>query len=188
MEKKHLDLKVATNYLIQLFYQTNRMYSCTRIKIGKILAIISFKYARQGIILFDESVFKYDNSGSVINGLAMLVDRDVYLSYEYFDIKEISNIPAKVDFLKQREFEVFVPEKYKKNDGIHDDVKECIKEVFKCFGGYSSQLIGYFMNDLVCLPGVVDIDGSVDLEKIYKLPDFVVKNMKHNKLINYVFN
>ena len=43
------------------------------------------------------------------------------------------------------------------------------------------------MNDLVCLPGIIDIDGSVDLEKIHELPDCVVKNIKNNKLINYVF-
>ena len=96
------------------------------------LAIAAFEFARKGIVLFDESVVKYgDNCGAVINGLAMLVDRDAYLSYEYVDIKNENELGDKVNFLDQEVTTgAFIPENYKKTSGIPEEVQTCIKKVF----------------------------------------------------------
>jgi hypothetical protein len=62
MEKMHANLRECMNYLIQLFYKTDKRYSCTRSKISKLLSILAFKYAVYSIQLFDEKIFRYSKS------------------------------------------------------------------------------------------------------------------------------
>ena len=46
MKELHTDLEKATCYLVQFFYKTGRLYSCTRTKLRKLLSIVAFVYAR----------------------------------------------------------------------------------------------------------------------------------------------
>ena len=186
MKEVYVDLETATNYLVQLFYQTGRRYSCTRTKLGKMLAIVAFKYARADEIIFAESVYEYgEHCGAVISGLAMIVDRDAYLNYQYLDVKDDSNVDKIID--DERERKAFIPEKYKKTSGITDGVKDRIKEVFALFGGYSAPLIGHFINDLIYLPGVIMNDGTISLQKISELSINDIRDVSQSRLIKYLF-
>ena len=185
MKEMHINLEAATNYLVQLFYQTDKRYSCTRTKLGKLLAIVAFKYARQGIIVFNEPIYEYgENCGAIIGGLAILVDRDAYLNYQYLDTKDLS-VDKVID--DERERSAFIPEKYKKTDGIPGDVKDCIKDVFARFGGYTAPLIGQFINDLIYLPNIINNNRVIDLHKIYELSKDDVVGITDKRLIRYLF-
>ena len=89
MEKMNVNLEQAANYLIQLFYKTGKKYSCTRTKIGKLLSIVAFSYARKNSLCFNEKIFKYDECGTIINELEAHVDREIYLKCDYDNGKQM---------------------------------------------------------------------------------------------------
>ena len=172
-----------------MFYRTGKRFTCTRTKLGKLLAIVAFKYARDGKVIFDKPVYKYDEKcGAVVSGLAMIVDRDVYLNYSYSDNTEFSEKERIEVLLSSKRIPTYpVPEKYKDIDDLSDDVKECIDEVFKLFGGYSAYVIGQDINDLIDIYGIVRENGRIDLNRIHDLSEKDVESIKKSRLIDYLF-
>ena len=53
METRFYCFTDIVDYLISLFYKTNKKYSCSRTKIGKLLSILEFKYARMKTLVDD---------------------------------------------------------------------------------------------------------------------------------------
>lgn len=73
MQNSNLRLKEITYYLIQQFYKTGEKYSCTQTKLGKLLSILAFKYARNGQKLFDTPIYKYPpRCGTLIKALTFI--------------------------------------------------------------------------------------------------------------------
>lgn len=179
MVELKVNLEQATNYLIQLFYKTGKKYSCARSKLGKLLTVVSFVYARNGKRLFNESICKYDNCGTAINALKDYLDREVYIRNEYYDCLDA----IEEDFDET----VAIPKMYSDIEKVPDDVKDEIEKVFRKFGAYSAYDIGCLIISVINLDGVIKADEEIDLEKIHNLQISDYKELEQNELLKYLF-
>lgn len=184
MNELNVSLLEAANYLIQLFYQTDKKYSCTRTKVGKLLSIVAFVYAKKGEKLFAETIYRFDTCGTAINELKFFVDRDVYIQYQYCDDCKYIH-----DELKHSED---VLEKHKKIDTIDNELKIVIEDVFRRFGSFPAYDLGQCINPIVNLPQMTNENNEIQLNKIQsiKLSDFSdnVLSEKNDSLVKYLFN
>ena len=173
MEPLDIDFIEATNYLISLFEATDRRYSCTRTKIGKLLSIVAFVYARQNKRLFLEEVLEYENCGTTFGELLRLVGRDIYREYEYSDNEENICDPIEEDG------------RFK---DIPQDVRKTIEEVFRKFGAYKAPGLGKLIMPIIKKSNVINEDKTININQIYLLEynDFD-KEEKDNVLIQYLF-
>ena len=175
----NIDILQATNYLISLFYRTEKKYSASRTKIGKLMSIVAFIYARMGIKLFEEHIFRYDNCGTIIPKLNKL-SIDIYVFYHYDDDKEYINDDFFIDYE--------MPETYKDFKDVPEDVKLVIEDVFRNFGAYSQVNLGDCLNKIVYLDGFVDSDDVVILEELKDLEMYNFNDEKDKDVINYLIN
>lgn len=184
MKKQNINLKHLTNYLIQMFYKTGQKYTCTQTKIGKLLSIIAFSYARKEEILFEEIIYKYNGCGTAINELKLLVpDRDIYIRSSYFDGQHIIEEPLKDDLFNPLDDSL---KKYAEIGNISEELKSVVEDVFRKFGALSPRDIGQHINLIVECDGVTNIDGSINLEKISEIDKNYFK--QSNVLIDYLLN
>ena len=159
----YTNLRHATNYLIQLFYRSEQRFSCTRTKIGKLLSIVAFKYARKSIRLFDEDICKYQQCGTAINELKLLLERDIYIQEDYEDSKnrvDCSNLKDNLDC---------IPSLYLEIGALDPNVKKTIEDVFCRFGAYSPLDLGNGLCDLVFYKDVTQDNDVIDLYKIQEI-------------------
>lgn len=183
--KMHANLAQCANYFVQLFYQTGRKYTCTRSKIGKLLSIVNFLYARDDKLLFDEAVCKYEGCGTAIKELKFILDRDIYICSEYRDYKK--EIPD-AEFRKNAS----IPERYKETDRLSEDIKNTIRRVFQKFGAYSVVDLGDALSIIVEHSGVTKSDGKInpDIIKQLSIKNFSKEKTRENydeKLMNFIF-
>ncbi|MBE5820979.1 MAG: hypothetical protein E7311_00120 [Clostridiales bacterium] len=178
MEKLHASFKDITKYLIELFYRTNKKYSCSSRKLGMLLSILAFSYAREGKKLFEEKIYIIHTNGTTIDSLTSFIDTHVYYILKDVDDKQpINYIPIYTY--------CYIPQKYKCCDYPSKEICLRIQEIFQKFGSYS-------MCDLITLTKIMEIDNliendtSINLEKISKLhlSDFE----KANELVEYLFS
>lgn len=184
MDKLNTNLSHVANYFVQLFYKTGQKYSCTQTKIGKLLSVLAFLYARKGKILFNETVYRYKGCGAVIDDLkAVITDRDVYLKskYEDFDGEITEDI---IDSLFDELDESL--NIYRDVSSILPELKDDIEKVFRKFGAHSAYSMGQLINPIVNHNGVADENDTIDLEVIMSLnkDDFD----ESNELIEYIFS
>lgn len=181
MEEKNINLSEAINYLVQLFYATGQKYSCTRPKLGKLLSIVAFRYARRGEKAFRENVCKYNGCGTIVDNLAAYTEREIYMQLEYKDTdNRISETINEQCDLGE------VPEKYRTISNLKDDEKETIKDVFCEFGAYSASTLGQYINVIIQKDNVINSNGEVELCEIEKLDKNCFSD-ENNALIDYLF-
>lgn len=181
MEKLNVNLEQTANYMIQLFYQTGQKYSCTRTKIGKLLSIVAFVYAKKDRQIFNEVIYKYGDCGTTINELTATVDRDVYLQCDYQDDKNYIECEFDVS--------VPIPDKHKETDRISEEVKLIVQKVFRNFGAYSAYDLGQLICPIINCKNMVGINDDVNLFQLFmsKYDDFAVLEDVNDKLLNYLF-
>ena len=182
MDQLHINLAEATNYLVQQFYKTQQKFSCTRTKLGKMLSIIAFRYARNGKVAFDELIYRYNDCGTTIDGLAAYADRDVYIQLIYYD----DNKKITQTYDDDLDVSQNIPDKYKTISSLKETDKEIIKEVFYEFGAYSAKKLGEYIN-VIIEENVVESDGKIDLKQIHNMDKSRFENCT-NALIDYLFN
>ena len=183
MQELHLNLRCATNYLVQLFYRTKERYSCTRSKIDKLMSIVAFEYAVKGQKAFDESIVRYENSGTYISKpLHESVPRDVYNHSKYYDSRR-----KIVDEEVVRKCNI--PMEYMDIQGIGACEKYVIKKVFQEYGAYKTKDLNKIINPIVNHPGVILGNNIVDLSFFAKEPrdEIKVESTESSKLIEYLF-
>jgi len=168
----------CANYLIQFFYKTNKRYSCTRTKIGKLLSILAFKYAVKydENIIFPWEIYRYPGCGTLIAGLQYYVDRDAYFAYPY------DNSKKRISRNELNE-NVDIPDRYKDVSNLDPKLKEEIENVFFTFGAYSQVDLGEELNPIVehegiCHADIVDLEAVACLDK-NQFPD--------NKVVEFIF-
>lgn len=191
MEKMNTDLVQATNCLVQLFYQTGQRYSCTKTKVGKLLSIVAFLYARRNQMLFDEAIYKYEGCGTTLKELRFIVDRDIYSRPLYNNDNLCSDHKEDIE-ASEIDTAIAVPEKFMETDRLSDEIKCTIKEVFIKFGAYNAVDLGHALNFIVQYPQVTNSDGKIDLDVIKRLTlaDFSPQETQESfdkKLINFLF-
>lgn len=181
MEELNVNLKQSANYLIQLFFKTNRKYSCTRTKIGKLLSIIAFKYAMEKKKIFVETIYKYGDCGTAINEIMNYLDKDVYLSYIDQDDKsyisdEINDSLEDTNYSDYRSLDV--------------QVKRRIEEVFRLFGAYSSSQLAKCINSIINQDDIINENEEINIEKISELTRENIRLYDNEdlSLINYLFS
>lgn len=185
MQELNVNLKESTNFLVQLFYKTGRKYSCSRTKIGKMLTILAFRYARKGEILFAESIYKYDDCGTAINELKVIVDRDVYVRSRYEDKEQQIDIPMNVN-------QFYIPNKHLNVETLSLGVQKEIEKVFCYFGAYSARKLGQDLNAIITKGQITKTNGEIDLSQIHILSkefffSYEDTNL-NNSIIRYLFN
>lgn len=156
---EYVDLKQAADYLIKLFEKTDKIYSCTRTKIGKLLSIVALYYARRNVIIFAEKIRKYAGCGTAINELKGIVDSNVYLTDENNDKKEcitknLLGLPI--------------------DSPLHsssNNVGRVIREAFMRFGAYPAAEIGSLINEVIeCIEKGMSDGDIVPLERFSETP------------------
>lgn len=167
----------CANYLIQLFYKTDKRYSCTRTKIGKLLSILAFKYAVQkDECLFPLEIYRYPKCGTLIIGIQMYVDRDVYHRYPYDNSKKrISR--------KELKENVDIPDSYKEIQSLSEEVKKDIEDVFFTFGAYSQEDLSEELNPIVEYEGICENNDRINLDNLILL----IGKLPGNKVVDYIF-
>ena len=185
MENMKIDLTKATNYLVQLFYKTNLRYTCTRTKIGKLLSIVAFVYARQDKLLFEETIHKYDQCGTAIYEIMeRFKDSDIYTRIVYEDCE--NRVPDVV-MANAVISKVTIPDEYEDIVGLDVDVISTIDSVFQMFGAYSPSALGECINPIVNYQDVTNPEGEVVLSNISKLQIGFFAGENNCHLINYLF-
>ena len=163
-QEMNVKLSFAANYLIKLFYYTGKRYTCTRTKLGKLLSIAAFAYARAGKKLFEETIYKYHDCGTGISGL-QLYDRDIYTQEQYYDDSEKISTNS-IDF------SLVIPDVYVPED-LPKDVKGVLTDVFCEFGSFPALQLGEYINSF--LKDIIDdLDNNiVDLSKMSSVSENV---------------
>lgn len=179
----YADLSSAANYLIQLFYSTDCKYSCTRTKLGKLLSITAFIYAKNKIKLFAENICEYKKCGTTFAELPLLYSRDIYLSLNSQDSNDFKPIgPVMIDMEK-------IPSAYKIVN-LPMDVRYTLKNVFETFGGFHASKLGDYITYIIDCNKDVVIDGKVNLDRLLSLlsedQDGEIKQENRAYLLNYI--
>ena len=180
LEKKFVNLTDATNYLIQLFYKSGKKYSCTRTKIGKLLSIVAFKYACEGVQVFRESICKYEDCGTTINELKTFLERDIYRCESY----ENSMQPVDMNCLTDYDDEI-KEAGYQDIGSLSKEAKDRIDQVFSVFGAYTPRQLGEALCDLISLDGVILETDEISLTRIKELSEFDFQSQRGNANSNF---
>lgn len=173
----YADFISCTNYLIQFFFKTEKKYSCTRMKIGKLLSILAFRYECKGIQLFDEVIY-WDICNTVINQLTLFYPIDTY--YQKNPMDDANKI-IDPDELKEG---IDIPDFYKVKLTIPDEVMKDIEELFYNFGAYDSYDLTRLLKPIVQHEGICRPNGSIDLEAIANLDK---NHFPDNKVVEFIF-
>lgn len=183
--------RAIVNYLIGFFYTTEKKYSCSVTKIGKLLSILAFKeYVENGKYILGESVIvkKYKACGTYIPKLFMYSDisSNIYINAETITTETIYNaisssnstsdaieITTKdtnehiTDFIEYED--TYIPSKYKiSEDILTEEEKSKIQTVFLEYGAFSPDLLGEIIGDFCTKAGVFDSENNVDFSILKK--------------------
>ncbi len=181
MKELHTSLKGVTYYLVQFFYKTEKKYSCTQTKLGKLLSILAFKYAKNKILLFDEIIYEYpSHCGTLIKALTF-VPQNIYVR----GLSEPSNDRPTEN--NDEFIDVIVPSQYTSVIDLSDSIKNEIEQVFRYFGAYSGDDLANNLNPIV--DKIIKKDsGELDLSLLSSLTqtDFNISD-DNNKIVNYIY-
>ena len=181
MEKLNINLRDATYYLIQFFYKTEKKYSCTQTKIGKMLSILVFKYAKDGKQLFYEKIYKYPpRCGTLIKDLTF-IPKDIYIrdtDIEDPDGEEIINIVFNDS--------VEIPDIYTNINNLTDDIKKEIECLFRHFGTYPASKLGEYLNPIVD-KFIVSNSDEISLERMKYIDIEDFSDSEINDIIKYIY-
>lgn len=189
MDNLNINLEQSVNYLVQLFYQTEQKFSCSRTKIGKLLSIIAFVYARRNIKAFNEAIYRYvyssddtEGCGTTIKELNIIVDRDIYIPYDCMDNNGV---------IKETEINnnVEIPQRFQNIELIKTETQSVIRDVFMNFGSYKAQTLGKCINPIILIRNAYSADNQIDLEIIKSLSksDFN-QTLTNRNVIEYLFH
>lgn len=174
---EELTLKQITYYLILLFYKTGKKYSCTQTKLGKLLSVLAFAYARRGELLFEEKIHEYPGGcGTLIPDLTF-IPQTIYM--RDFDSEDPDGIKTIDESFNE---EVVIPEQYTKYGIISEEVKTSIEEVFRSFGAYSGSQLADCLNPIVKR---IKKEGSKELS-LERMRDIDIEDFTNNKIMEYI--
>lgn len=178
MKELHVNLKNATDYLMDLFDYTGQRYSCTRVKMGKLLSIVAFVYAQKGEKLFDEDIYVYKGCGTSIEEMNAITDIAPYLKIEYQDDKQYINDDFAAEIEKNAD-----------NVELSEDVKQNIENVFRAFASFSAGDLGKCITPVISAEGLTDDAGKVILSQFSTLTKDAI-NIENSaiELVNFLFN
>lgn len=179
--KKYYGIIDLANYLKLLFYKTNKKYSCTRTKIGKLLSILAFKYARKNSRVFLNDIYRYPQCGTYIRELSVFCERDEYIMPKYMD----NNMEMS---LEEIDWNIITPMDNKDFTHIPLNLRKEIEVIFCKFGAYSQMRLGECLNCIVDYEGVCASDQIVNLDRIAELSIHDINKIGRNKVIDYIFS
>lgn len=181
MENLNVNLKQVVNYLIQLFYKTDKKYSCTQTKIGKMLSILAFKYAQKNQLLFNENIYKYPpDCGTLIRDL-VFIPNDIYFRDIEFENPDNSEF---IDDIFNDNVEI--PARYFNTIALPVEIEAEIEKLFRKYGAYSSRKLAELLNPIV--DKIVEENGDlIRLEKLSKIEKGEFNLDDSNSLIEYIF-
>lgn len=176
------NLKAITYYFIKLFFLTQKKYSCTRTKLGKLISVVAFKQAVHGQRLFDEPIYKYPPlCGTLIKDLTF-IPKDIY--WRDSDQPNPDKI-APIDECFDNS--VSIPIQYTDFRQPTEQIKVHIEQVFKEFGAYPADVLGKQLNPIV--EKIVDTNtDEIDLSRLesMNIADFNISD-ENDKIVKYIF-
>lgn len=181
-KKKMANLKELTYYLVQLFYQTGKKYSCTQTKIGKMLSILAFRYAKNDLSLFDAPIYKYPpRCGTLIKELTF-IPKDVYIrDLDSPNPDKLSPIDDTFDCT------VEIPSPYNEVENLSSEVKHDVRDLFLNFGAYPADVLGKLLNPIVDRLVIAQND-KIDLSLITTLDKSnIAVSEDGNAIVDYIY-
>ncbi len=174
LKNLNVDIKSLIAVFIIFFYGTGCKYSCTRTKIGKLLSILAFKYALNGEKLFNETIYKYDNCGTILKATQNLLCREEYICWHHQD--------DKIYISKGFQNNITIPPRFKDIILPDSDIVLEIEDVFRNFGAYSAVDLGNFLNPIVDIATTISY-GEIELTKI---KDIIEQLDESNEIVKYL--
>lgn len=185
----NVKLRAIVNYLIGFFYVTEKKYSCSITKIGKLLSILAFKaYIKNEENILGEyvTIKKYKDCGTYIPNIFTFndINSDIYINAETITTQTIYNAISLgtdgTDILQVEcqdtndriidcvEYnEIHIPSKYiLSQDTLTADEKELIRTVFIEYGAFSPDKLGKIIGDFCEKAKVFDGEENVDLKAV----------------------
>lgn len=144
MEKKiDYELEALTSYLVSLFYKSKKKYSCTRQKIGKLLALNTLCNIYNSKILDtlyidDESIY------TSFPGMLDFIYRDIYIKYPVSDDKK--------EFIEPFDESIKIPDMFKTRIDrykLDDDSKKMLEDIFRKFASYPTSDLNKMINEIL---------------------------------------
>lgn len=178
MENLNYDLKQITYEFIKLFYKTDKKYSCTQTKLGKLISILMFLYARNNKLLIFSKVYKYLDCGTFIKDLNF-IPSTIY--FRNLDIPDPDGVFVIYDAIKE---DTFIPNQYKKFGVLPIILEKDIREVFRRFGAYSTSNLSEYLNPIVDII-VLEDSNELDLDIIKNLDK---EKFKGNPIAEFIFS
>lgn len=182
MEKLNFSLRDITNSFIQLFFKTEKKYSCTQTKLGKLVSILAFKFARNGILVFNDSIYKYlPNCGTFISALNF-IPKDIYIrDFESDDPDNMSDITEAFNE------DAKIPVQYTVTETIPPQLNQEIKTIFIKFGTYPATNLGDLLNPIVNKISNGNDTEPLDILRLSSLTknDFI--DAENNKILEYIY-
>jgi len=170
------NLEVASKYLLEFFKITDEKYSCSRTKIGKLLSIVAFVYARKDVRIFKEEIHKYNDCGTSIDELRSFVPLNLYRNSTYSDNNASISDDLSIDNTTD-EYSI-----------LSNDLRKTIKDVFMRFGAYLPLNLGKSINTIVEYPGVTSDDGIINLDAIKNIDVNNISASHNGDVIEYILN
>lgn len=178
----NISLRESAYYLIGFFFKTQKKYSCTQTKLGKMLSILAFKYAVNGQRLFDEKIYKYlPDCGTFIKEMTFIASKDVYTrSIENENPDKVCRITEKIDNC------VEIPIQFRDTDSIPNETKNEIENLFIRFGAYPADDLGKLLNPIVNKIFSSDTN-EVILDNLLNSKKDSFETDNNNDIVNYIF-
>lgn len=175
-------LKEITYYLIQFFFMTKKKYSCTQTKLGKLLSILAFKYARRGDVLFEIPIYRYPpRCGTLIRDLTF-IPKDIY-ERDFTDGNPDSRNMVNVLIDK----EVIIERPYDEVEHLSTELKGDIEDLFIHFGAYPADQLGRLLNPIV--DKIVDeTSDKLQPEKLKYLQKDDIDVEEKNEIVDYLYS
>ena len=170
------NLEVASKYLLEFFKITGEKYSCSRTKIGKLLSIVAFVYARKDVRIFKEEIHKYNDCGTSIDELRSFVPLNLYRNSTYSDNNASISDDLSIDNTTD-EYSI-----------LSNELRKTIKNVFMRFGAYLPLNLGKSINAIVEYPGVTSDDGIINLDAIKNIDVNNISAFHNRDVIEYILN
>ena len=176
IENLNYDSKDLVNYLISLFYRTNKEYDCTKYKLTRLLIIAALVTSYNGKQLINDALICNKDATIYMFDTLFWLEREIYLN-SYHKTKNSEILDSEISPTDES-----VPIFYRCNE-LDNDVKVLLYDVFKHFAAYSrDDLAGYLDEILPLLACWSLIDLRYTKDTINSLRN------KNNQVINYVVN
>lgn len=178
----NIDIFDAAKYMVCLYYKADKLYTCSRTKIEKLLAIADLIFIKHAKRLFPQLPIYINSCGigyRVLSTNSFLFPIDNIISGEcQKEFADNITIKLNAEQVVPQIYEIEFPE---------ENARKVLEGVFCHFGAYTAKLIGSTIDDF---KEQLQYDGSIsDMVNIEKAKDFFSQGnevLKTNNIAKFI--